>query len=96
MCTDSTLEATQGQIDGFFSQFPCKCHPNRVASVGDPLEICPWVTPRVVKGAGTCVQGRLDCGPFQFNEQAVEVEMWLIEVQSFLARKKQPPPGTTI
>jgi len=30
-----TLEATQGQIDGFFSQIPCKCHQNRVASVGD-------------------------------------------------------------
>jgi len=31
----STLEATQGQIDGFFSQLPYKCHQNRVASVGD-------------------------------------------------------------
>ena len=30
-----TLEATQGQIDGFFSQLPYKCHQNRVASVGD-------------------------------------------------------------
>ena len=29
------LEATQGQIDGFFSQLPYKCHQNRVASVGD-------------------------------------------------------------
>ena len=28
-------EATQGQIDGFFSQLPYKCHQNRVASVGD-------------------------------------------------------------
>jgi len=31
----TTLEATQWQIDGFFSQLPCKCHQNRVASVGD-------------------------------------------------------------
>ena len=31
----STLEATQGQIDGFCSQLPYKCHQNRVASVGD-------------------------------------------------------------
>ena len=31
----STLEATQGQIDSFFSQPPYKCHKNRVASVGD-------------------------------------------------------------
>ena len=29
------LEATEGQIDGFFSQLPYKCHPHRVASVGD-------------------------------------------------------------
>ena len=29
----STLEATQGQIDGFFSQFPYKYHQNRVASM---------------------------------------------------------------
>ena len=29
------LEATQGQMDGFFSQFPYKCHQNRVAYVGD-------------------------------------------------------------
>ena len=31
----ATLEATQGQIDSFFSQLPYKCHQNRVASVGD-------------------------------------------------------------
>ena len=29
-----TLEATQGQIDGFFSQIPYNCHQSRVASVG--------------------------------------------------------------
>jgi len=28
------LEATQGQMDGFFSQLPYKCHQNRVAYVG--------------------------------------------------------------
>ena len=33
--SQATLEATQGQIDGFFSQLPYKCHQNRVASVGD-------------------------------------------------------------
>ena len=31
----ATLEATQGQIDGFFSQPAYKCHQNRVTSVGD-------------------------------------------------------------
>ena len=31
----TTRERTQGQIDGFLSQVPCKCHQNRVASVGD-------------------------------------------------------------
>jgi len=41
------LEATQGQIHGFFSQLPKKCHQNRVASVGGSLKICPWVTSRV-------------------------------------------------
>ena len=30
-----TLESTQGQIDGFFSQFPYKCYQNRAAYVGD-------------------------------------------------------------
>ena len=31
----STLEATQGQIDGFFSQLPYKCYLEEFASVGD-------------------------------------------------------------
>ena len=31
----TALETTQGQIHGFFSQIPYKCHQNRVASVGD-------------------------------------------------------------
>ena len=31
----TTLEATQGQIDGFFSQLPFKCYLPEVASVGD-------------------------------------------------------------
>ena len=30
-----TLESTQGQFDGFFSQLPYKCFQNQVASVGD-------------------------------------------------------------
>ena len=29
------LEATQGQLDGSFSQLPYKCHLEEVASVGD-------------------------------------------------------------
>ena len=29
-----TLEATQGQIDGFISQLPYKCYLEEVASVG--------------------------------------------------------------
>ena len=33
--SQSTLETTQGQIDGCFSQLPYKCHQHRVASVGD-------------------------------------------------------------
>jgi len=31
----ATLEATQGQMDGFFSQLPYKCYLEEVASVGD-------------------------------------------------------------
>ena len=31
----TALEATQGQMDGFFSQLPYRCHQNRVASVGN-------------------------------------------------------------
>ena len=46
--THTTLEAIQGQIAGFFGQVPYKCHQNRVASVGDGLKICSWVTSRVV------------------------------------------------
>ena len=43
-----TLEMTQGQRDGFFSQLPFKCFLPEQASVGDRLEICPWVASRVV------------------------------------------------
>ena len=43
----STLEATQGQIDGLFSQLPYKYHQNRVASVGDRRKIRPQVASMV-------------------------------------------------
>jgi len=32
---ESALEATQGPMDGFFSQHPYKCYLEEVASVGD-------------------------------------------------------------
>ena len=32
---ETALEATQGQMDGFFSQFPYQCYLEEVASVGD-------------------------------------------------------------
>ena len=32
---NTTLEATQGQMDGFFGQLPYKCRLEEVASVGD-------------------------------------------------------------
>ena len=35
MYIGTTLETTQGQIDGFFSQLLFKCYPPEVASVGD-------------------------------------------------------------
>ena len=31
----AALEATQGQMDGFFSQLPYKCHIEELAPVGD-------------------------------------------------------------
>jgi hypothetical protein len=45
----TTLEASQGYIDGFSNQLPFKFHHNRVASVGDYLRICPWVASRVAR-----------------------------------------------
>ena len=41
------LEATQGQMDGFFSQLPYTCHLGQVASVGDRLKFCPELGSRV-------------------------------------------------
>ena len=41
------LEATQGQMDGFFSQLPYKCYLEEVASVGNGLKICPQLDSRV-------------------------------------------------
>ena len=32
---NTALEATQGQMDGFFTQLPYKCRLEEVASVGD-------------------------------------------------------------
>ena len=42
-----TLETTQRQIDGFFSQLPFKCYLPEEASVGCGLRICLWVASRV-------------------------------------------------
>ena len=52
MCPSScvstaTLETTQGQTDGLFRQLPFKYYLPEVASVGDWLQICPWVASRV-------------------------------------------------
>ena len=44
----TALEATQGgQMDGFFSRLPFRCHLEEVASVGDRLKICPQLDSRV-------------------------------------------------
>jgi len=42
----TALMTTQGQIDGFFSQLSFGCYLPEVASVGDWLNICPWVASR--------------------------------------------------
>ena len=39
----AALEATQGQMDGFYRQLQYKCYFEEVASVGDSLKICLWV-----------------------------------------------------
>ena len=43
----ATLEATQGQMDGFFRQLPYICDLEEVASVGDCLQSCPQFDSRV-------------------------------------------------
>jgi len=42
-----TLETTRKQIHGFFGQLSFKCYLLEVGSVGDGLEIGPWVACRV-------------------------------------------------
>jgi hypothetical protein len=44
----SALEATQGQMDGFFIQPRYKCHIEEVASAADSLKICLQLDSRVV------------------------------------------------
>ena len=43
----TALEATQGQMDGFFRQRPHKYHPEEEASVGDRLKICSQLDSKV-------------------------------------------------
>ena len=43
----SALVATQGQMNGFFSQLPFKSYLQEVASVGDQMKICPQLDSRV-------------------------------------------------
>jgi len=43
----TTLETTQGRIDGLLGQHPFKCYLQEVATVGDCLAICRWVASRV-------------------------------------------------
>jgi hypothetical protein len=40
LASNTTLEAPQGQMDGFFIQLPYKCNLAEVAYVGDLLQIC--------------------------------------------------------
>ena len=65
----SALEATQGQMDGFLSQLPYKCHQNRVASVGDDLRSAPglppgWFVPPL--GSRGVSENPLRCGVFHW------------------------------
>ena len=42
-----SLETTKGHMDVFFCQLPIKCYLPEVESVGDELEMYPWVASRV-------------------------------------------------
>jgi len=45
----TALGAAQGQIDGFLSQLPNRCHLEEMASVGYWLMICPELDSKVKK-----------------------------------------------
>ena len=45
--SQAALEATQGQINGFFSHLPYKCYLEEMASMGDWFKICPQLESRV-------------------------------------------------
>jgi hypothetical protein len=55
MSAVATLEITQGQMDGFFRQLPFKWYLSEAASVGDSLQICPWVASRAVGDFSLCL-----------------------------------------
>jgi len=64
----TTLETTQGQIDGFCSQFPFKCCLLEISSVGYWLKICTWVACRVVSNVQRVeVVGRIFIGSNDFE-----------------------------
>jgi len=60
----TTLETHQGQIDGFFIQPPFKSYLPEVTSVGDLLNIYPWVASRAALSlfgfAGVAIPGALE------------------------------------
>ena len=56
----STLETTQGQIDGFFSQLPHTDHLEEVASVGYWIKICPQLDSTAV---GEPKETEMEVGP---------------------------------
>ena len=51
-CVRIRLGRNPGANGCFFCQLPFKCYLTEVASLGDWLEICPWVASRVVNKQG--------------------------------------------
>ena len=74
------LEATQGQMDGFFRQLLYKCYLEEVASVGDWLKRCPPLDSRVANVTTARGSSRRRRRPR------------LSDLQRYLAHKKTPTP----
>jgi len=64
-------------MDGFLSQLPYKCYLEEVASVGDWLQICPWVASSV--GAGQIKRQRTWAGN---KETAILLATSIVDEQS--------------
>ena len=80
--TNAALEATQVQMDGFFSHLQYKCYLEEVASAGDCHKICPQLDSRVMRKIKT-----------SFSIEGLSL-LLLCPLQGYLADKQHPPRRT--